>query len=132
MRRLAPFVLLIGASACFAPLPCTQALCPLKVEGIYRVAGWGREVNSGPDTPQSPIVSDSNISVLSGRVEFVNRGTVVAAAEGAEFRFEVSTGSVRIPTVTVSSGALTVSVSSGPTTTVRPGAPYPLPVISPR
>ena len=127
MRRLLPLVLLAFSAACFAPLPCTQALCPSKVEGTYRVAGWNRSVDSGPDTPQSPVVSDSSVSVLSGRVEFVNGDAVIAATEGAAFRFEVSTGSVRVPTIVVSSGSLTVSVSSGPLTTVTPGAPYPLP-----
>ncbi len=128
MRRLLPLVLLAFSAACFAPLPCTQALCPSKVEGTYRVSGWNRAVDSGPDTPQAPVVSDSSVSVLSGRVEFVNGSAVVAAPEGADFRFEVSTGSPRVPLLIVSSGSLTVSVSSGPWTTVPPGAPYPLPI----
>jgi hypothetical protein len=128
MRRLLPLVLLVLASACFAPLPCTQALCPSKVEGTYRITGWNRAVDSGPDSPQSPVVSDSSVSILTGRVEFVNRNTVITASEGAAFDFTVSTGSVRVPVIVVSSGSLTVSVSSGPTTTVTPGAPYPLPV----
>lgn len=127
MRRLAAFAALsLLPAACFAPLPCTQALCPSKVEGTYRVSGWARAVESGPETPQVPIVSDSEVQVLSGRVEFVNDRSVIAAKEGTAFRFTVSTGSVRAPIVEVSNGALSVSVDSAPATVVLPGAPYPL------
>lgn len=128
MRRLLPLVPLAFAAACFAPLPCTQALCPSKVEGTYRLTGWNRSIDAGPDTPQPPVVSDTGVSIVSGRVEFVNREAVIAASEGTAFDFTVSTGSVRVPTLVVTSGSLTVSVSSGPLTTVTPGAPFPLPV----
>jgi len=125
MRRLAlPAALAVLSCACFAPLPCTQALCPSKVEGVYRVAGWTRSVDSGPDTPQVPVVSDSSVTVLSGKVEFVNRRAFIAASEGTAFRFEVSTDSKHVPVVEVVRGSLAVSVDSAPATVVLPGAPY--------
>ncbi len=128
LRLAAVAALALLSAACFAPLPCTQALCPDKVEGTYRVIGWNRSVDCGPDTPQVPVVSDSTVQVLSGKVRFVNRASVLTASEGASFRFEVSTSSSRVPVVTVDSGTLTVSVSSGPETRVPAGAPYALPV----
>lgn len=129
MRRLAlPAALAALTAACFAPLPCTQALCPDKVDGAYRVTGWNTSVDSGPDAPQVPVVSDSTVQVLNGKVRFLNRATTLTASEGASFRFEVSTGSRRVPLVTVDSGTVTVSVSSGPETALPAGVPYALPV----
>lgn len=129
MRRLAPVAALaVLSAACFAPLPCTQALCPDKVEGEYRVIGWNRSVDNGPDTPQVPVVSDATVKVLSGKVRFLNRTTAVTATEGASFRFEVSTASGHAPLVTVDAGTVTVSVSSGPETALPAGVPYALPV----
>lgn len=129
MRRLAlPAAVALLGAACFAPLPCTQALCPSKVEGTYRVIGWTRSVDCGPDTPQVPVVSDSTVQVTGGTVQFVNRRTVLTASQGAAFRFEVSSASARTPLVTVTAGTLTVSVSSGPAAVVPAGVPYALPV----
>ncbi|MBI3566216.1 MAG: hypothetical protein HY079_13555 [Elusimicrobia bacterium] len=129
MRRLIlPAALALLSAACFAPLPCTQALCPGKVEGSYRVIGWNRSVDCGPDTPQVPVVSDSTVQVSGGAVQFVNRKTVLTATDGTAFRFEVSSSSARTPLVTVTAGTLTVSVSSGPAATVPAGVPYALPV----
>lgn len=131
MRRLLLLGSLVAAfSACFAPRPCTLALCPSKVDGIYAVKGWNRTVtaSSAPDAPAIPVVSDSEVEVLSGRVSFVNGKTLLTADSGTSFRFEISTSSAKTPSVTVSSGSVQVSLSSAAPFAVGPGAPYLLPV----
>ena len=127
MRRLLPLIAVLSA-ACAAPLPCTQALCPSRQDGSYRVSGWDKTVTVAPGQPALPIVSDSSVDVIDGRVEFVNRRAVVRAAEGASFRFELSTASVPVPTVIVSSGSVTVALSSTAVQSpLTPGVPYFLP-----
>ena len=128
MRRLL-LAFVIASAACASPAPCTQALCPAHYDGSYRVSGWNKAVTVVPGLPALPIVSDSTVDVLSGRVEFVTRRAVVRAAEGASFRFEVSTASVRVPSITVSSGLVTVGLSSAAAPSpLTPGVPYSLPV----
>ncbi len=128
MRSLA-VALLVAAmnAACFAPLPCSQALCPEKVAGSYRVNGWTRSVISGADTPQTPIVSDSSVKILEGSVDFKIRATTLRAASGTSFHFELSTGSLRTPEISVIDGMVTVITSSGPAVNVSSGLPYILP-----
>ena len=128
MRRLLLASAILSAAACASPAPCTQALCPSHYDGSYRVSGWDKTVTVAPGQPAVPIVSDSTVEVLSGRAEFVNRRAVVRAAEGASFRFEVSTASVRVPAITVTAGSVTVGLSStAAPSPLTPGVPYFLP-----
>ena len=128
MRRLFLAAAVLTA-ACASPAPCTQALCPAHYDGAYRVTGWTSPVIVASGAPPVPIVSDSSVEVLSGRVEFVNRRAVVRAAEGASFRFEVSTAPVRVPSITVSAGSVPVALSStAAPSPLTPGVPYFLPV----
>ena len=99
-------------AACAAPRPCTQALCPGRRDGSYRVSGWNETVTVAPGQPAIPVVSDSSVEVLDGSVEFVNDGAVVRAAAGSAFRFSVSSDSAHVPSVAVSSGEVTVAASS--------------------
>jgi len=129
MRRLLLAAVVLSSAACFAPRPCTQALCPLSADGTYRVTGWNRTVAVGPGAPAVPIVSDSEVEVTDGSAAFVNGKTVVRAAAGASFRFEVSTASTHASSLLVSSGTVTVAFSSAAApATVPPGVPYFLPL----
>jgi hypothetical protein len=128
MRRLLLAAALLCAGACRSPAPCTQALCPLHFDGNYRVSGWDKSVTVSPGQPALPVVSDSTVDVLSGRVEFVNRRAVVRASQGASFRFEVSTAPVPVSAVTLLSGAASVALSStAAPSPLTPGVPYSLP-----
>lgn len=130
MRRLLLAAAVLSAAACASPAPCTQALCPSRVDGSYRVGGWDKTVTVTPGTPALPVVSDSTVDVLDGSVEFVNRKSVVRAAAGSSFRFSVSTGSVKsaVASIAVSSGDVSVALSSGAALSpVAPGTVYPLP-----
>lgn len=124
MRRLA-LALAVLCAACASPRPCTQALCPTRYAS-YRVNGWNRAVTVAAGTPAVPIVSDSSVDVLGGPAEFVNGRTLLTAADGTTFVFAVSTGAVA--SVTLSSGAMTVSIDSAAATALSPGAPFLLPV----
>lgn len=132
MKRL-PFAALafavLCASACFAPRPCTQALCPSRVDGAYQISGWNSSVTAGGDQPAPPIVSDSQVTVTKGTVEFVNGKSVVKASEGASFRFEIAPKpSKPIPSIQVSSGTVSVSLSSGPAQDLTAGSTFFLPL----
>lgn len=128
MRRLLLAAIVLSSAACFAPRPCTQALCPVSVDGTYRVTGWNRTVAVGPGTPALPIVSDSDVAVTDGSAAFVNGKTFVRASAGAAFRFEVSTASTHASSLLVSSGTVTVALSSAAApAAVPPGVPYVLP-----
>ena len=128
MRRLLLAAAVLSASACASPAPCTQALCPWHYDGSYRVSGWDKAVTVAQGQPAIPVVSDSTVDVLSGRVEFLNRRAVVRASEGASFHFEVSTASVRVPSVTVMAGSVSVALSStAAPSPLKPGVPYYLP-----
>jgi hypothetical protein len=127
MRRLL-FAAAVLSAACAAPLPCTQALCPSHQDGSYRVTGWNKTVTVAPGQPAIPIVSDSSVEVLDGRAEFVNRSAFVRAAAGSSFRFSVSSDSAHVASIVVSSGEVTVALSStSASTALAPGAAYALP-----
>ena len=122
MRRLLLTVAALSAAACASPAPCTQALCPARYDGTYRVSGWTSPVTVSRGTPAIPIVSDSSVEVLSGRVEFVNRRAVVRAAEGSSFRFSVSSDDAHVASIIISSGEVSVALSStSAPTTLAPG-----------
>lgn len=128
MRRLL-FAAAVLLAACAAPRPCTQALCPYALKGTYRVDGWNGSVTVAPGQPPLPIVSDSSVDVLDGKVEFVNRRAILLADAGSSFRFSVSTGSPRVPIVAVSSGDVFVALSStAAPSPVPPGGTYRFPV----
>jgi hypothetical protein len=128
MRRLLLAAAVLSAAACASPAPCTQALCPSRQDGSYRVSGWDKTVTVAPGQPALPVVSDSSVEVLDGRVEFVNRRAVVRAAAGSSFRFSVSTAALHVATIEVSSGDVSVALSSAAAPSpLAPGAVYPLP-----
>jgi hypothetical protein len=128
MRRLLLAAAVLSAAACASPAPCTQALCPSRQDGSYRVSGWDKSVTVAPGQPALPVVSDSSVDVLDGSVEFLNRRAVVRAAAGSSFRFAVSTQAAHVASIAVSSGEVTVALSSGAAPSpVAPGAVYPLP-----
>jgi hypothetical protein len=128
MRRLLLAAVVLSA-ACAAPLPCTQALCPSHQDGSYRVSGWNKTVTVAPGQPPIPIVSDSSVEVLDGKVEFVNRRAVVRADAGASFLFSVSSDPAHVPSIVVSSGEVSVALSStSAPSPVAPGASYLFPV----
>jgi hypothetical protein len=125
MRHLLLTAAVVCAGACAGPKPCTQALCPLPGDGSYRVSAWMGSVTVRPDVPAVPIVSDSTVEILSGRVFFVNGRRIVSAEAGSSFRFEVSTTSAHTPSISVSTGLVTVALSSSAAgSPVVPGAPY--------
>ena len=131
MRRLLlPAAAALCAAACASPAPCTQALCPSRVEGSYKVTGWDKSLTVAPGQPAVPVVSDSTVDVLDGSDEFVDRKAVVRAAAGSSSRFAVSTGSVKnaIASIAVSSGDVSVALSSGAERSpIAPGSVYSLP-----
>lgn len=132
MRRLLLAAAVLSAAACASPAPCTQALCPTRVDGSYRVNGWDKSVTVAPGQPAVPVVPDSSVDVLDGSVEFVNRKAVVRAAAGSSFRFTVSTGSVAaaVASIAVSSGDVSVALSTGEApSSVAPGAVYLFPSV---
>lgn len=124
MRRalLAGLVLL---AACAGPKPCTRTLCVTKLEGALELTGWNTSVRATAASPKPPVISDTSVTVVEGAAEFVNGRTRVAAAEGAAFRFSVSTRA--IASIEVSSGSVTVMLSTGAPVTLAPGTPYFLP-----
>ena len=124
MSRLI-FAAAVLFAACAAPLPCTQALCPSRRDGSYRVSGWDKTLVVAPGQPPLPIVSDSSVEVQDGTVEFVNRRAVVRADAGASFRFSVSSDSAHVPSILVSSGGVSVALSSTSAASPVPlSAPY--------
>jgi hypothetical protein len=127
MRRLV-LLLAAAAAACAVPEPCTRALCPTKVDGTYRVAAWKGNVTVATGEPALPVVPDSEISVTSGQVEFVNNAALIRASAGAVFHLEVSTAAKPVPELYVSSGAVVVAQAPGqPFETVAPGTRWLLP-----
>jgi hypothetical protein len=129
MRLPALIFFSLTLSACFAPRPCTQALCPTSVNGEYRMKGWDKSVSISSGTPPMPIVSNSEIEITQGRVEFTNRQTRVIAQEGTSFKFELAAPpSKPIPMITVSSGQIEVQRTSTTAVTVPTGQTYFLPV----
>ncbi|MDE2142620.1 MAG: hypothetical protein KGL74_10130 [Elusimicrobia bacterium] len=129
MRRLLLAAALLSPAACFAPRPCTMALCPSAMDGTYRVTGWNRSVNAGGGAPFVPIVSDSDVEITGGSVAFTNGTAVVRASEGTSFRFELSTAVSRGARLLVSSGSVSVALSSGAAASLVPaGSSFLLPV----
>ena len=132
MRRLPLLALLstLALAACAGPRPCTQALCPLSATGPYRVDGWNGSVTVSPGDPMVPVVSDARVEVLSGSAQFANGKAVVSAPAGSAFRFEIAAPPAPpTPVITVSSGAVSVRLSSAAAAEAVPaGSAYFLPV----
>ena len=126
MRRAGPILLLLAA-ACAAPRPCTLTLCPERVDGTVEVSSWGGSVRMTPTSPQPPIPSEAQVTVVYGRAEFSRRGGArVMAEEGSSFRLVVSTQSS--DSLVVSSGSVSVVLSSGATpVALTPGSVIALP-----
>ena len=124
MRKplLAGIILLV---ACAGPKPCTRTLCVSKLDGTMELSAWSGSVRASADTPKPPVVSDTKVTMVYGTAEFVNGTTRVTATEGSVFTFTVSTRA--IPSIEVSSGSVTVMLSTGAPSAVPPGAPYLLP-----
>jgi hypothetical protein len=129
MLRLFAAAAVLLLAACAAPRRCTQALCPSYVNGAYRVHGWNGSVTVDPGVPAVPIVSDATVDVLSGQIEFGNDHAIVAGTAGASFRFQVSSGAIAVPSVTVASGNVYVALSSSSEPSlIEPGKTFFLPV----
>ena len=130
MRRyLLPVAAALFSAACFAPRPCTQALCASRLDGSYRVIGWNRVVSAGGTAaPAIPIVSDSTVEVTDGSAEFTLGKSVVRASAGSSFHFEVSTASAHAASIFVTTGPVSVALSSGAVpTTLSAGSTFVLP-----
>jgi hypothetical protein len=123
MKFLAAATLLLAA--CAGPKPCTRTLCVSKLEGTMELSAWSGSVRASADTPKPPVVSDTKVTMVYGAAEFVNGSTRVTASEGSVFTFSVSTRA--IPSIEVSSGSVTVMLSTGAPTAVASGVPYFLP-----
>ncbi len=127
MRRLV-CALAAFAAACATPSPCTRALCPTRVDGTYLLRGWKGTVLVTPTVPPAPVISDVEVQVLSGNLEFVNNTALVRASAGALFHIEVSTQAEPTPMLFVSSGPVSVAQRSGdPFHFVTPGQVWALP-----
>src|SRR5208282_2802347 len=103
LMRRSVLLLAAAAAACAVPEPCTRALCPTKVLGTYRVAGWKSAATVDASVPPVPIASDADITVTSGQIEFVNNKALIVAAAGAQFKILVSTQPRPVPQLYVSS-----------------------------
>jgi hypothetical protein len=112
-------------AACAGPKPCTRTLCVTKLDGTMELSAWSGSVRASADTPKPPVVSDTKVTMVYGTAEFVNGKTRVTATEGSVFTFTVSTRA--IPSIEVSSGSVTVMLSTGAATALTPGQPYFLP-----
>lgn len=124
MRRplLAALVLL---AACAGPKPCTRSLCVTRLDGTMELAGWNDTVRASSESPKPPVLSDATVTMVQGTAEFRHGKTTVAAAEGAAFKFTVSTRAVSM--IEVSTGSVFVTLSTGTPVTLVPGVPYALP-----
>jgi hypothetical protein len=128
MRRLVWILAAAAAASCAVPIPCTRALCPTKVDGTYRVNAWKGSVTVTPGVPAVPVVSDAEVSVTDGQIEFVNNTALIRASAGAVFHIEVSTAARPVPELCVSSGPVVVAQAPGqPFEPVAPGARWALP-----
>jgi len=128
MRRLVPLLAAAAAASGAMPLPCTRALCPTKVDGSYRVSAWKGTVTVLPGQAPLPIVSDAQVDIMTGDVEFSNNNALIRASAGAVFHIEVSTGSKPVPELYVSSGTVAVAQKPGePFEPVAPGTRWLLP-----
>lgn len=109
MRRLL-LAALAALAACSAPRPCTRALCLTRLDGELEMKGMSGTVRVAPDVPKPPVVSDSEVTVLSGTAEFVNKKSFISAPAGSAFRFTTSTAPYA--TLVVTAGSLEVRASS--------------------
>lgn len=112
MRRLALPLALAALAAC-APKPCTKALCPVASDG-YELRGM-KGVSAPAGTPLPAVPPDAVVEVTSGRSEFRVSDARVYADAGASFRFFLSSG---VPALDVSSGPVSVALSSAPPASV--------------
>jgi len=112
-------------AACAGPKPCTRSLCVSKLDGTMDMTGWSGSVRATAESPKPPVLSDSTVTMVYGTAEFRQGKTTIAAAEGASFKFMVSTRAVS--SIEVSSGAVSVTLSTGTSLTLTPGVPYALP-----
>jgi hypothetical protein len=112
MRRIL-LAALAALAACSAPRPCTRALCLTRLEGELEMKGMSGAVRVTPDVPKPPVVSDTEVTVLSGTAEFVNKKNLVSAPAGAAFRFTASTAPYT--TLSVTAGSVEVRLSSAAT-----------------
>lgn len=109
-------------AACAGPKPCTRSLCVAKLDGAMELTGWNGKVLATADSPKPPVVSDTLVRMVSGTAELVIGRARVTAGEGASFSFTVSTRAV--PSIDVSSGPVSVSLSTGAPIALAPGAYY--------
>ena len=116
---------LILLAACAGPKPCTRTLCVTKLDGTMDLVGWNGSVQATTTSPKPPVMSDTTVTLVYGTAEFRNGKTKVAAGEGSSFKFSVSTRA--ISSIEVSSGSVTVTLSTGTVVPLAPGAPYYLP-----
>ncbi len=96
-----------------------------KLDGTMDLAGWSGTVRATADTPQPPVMSDTTVTMVYGSAQLRNGKTIVSASEGSSFKFTVSTRAVA--EIEVSSGTVTVALSTGAPVALTPGAPYRLP-----
>ncbi|MEK7233998.1 MAG: hypothetical protein AAB268_09300 [Elusimicrobiota bacterium] len=125
MRRLI-FAGLVLLAACAGPMPCTRTLCVAKLNGTMDLAGWSGSVRATTESPKPPVISDTQVTMIYGTAEFINGKTRVTATEGSSFKFSVSTRAV--PTIDISSGAVTVTLSTGAPIALTSGSTYCLPM----
>jgi len=123
--KLALLAGLLLLAACAGPKPCTRTLCVTKLDGTMQLEGWKETVTTTSDSPKPPVMSDTTVTMTYGSAEFRNGKAKVAASEGSSFKFTVSTRA--IAAIEVSSGSVTVSLSSGVPVALTPGATYNLP-----
>lgn len=124
MRRALPFLLVLLA-ACAGPKPCTRSLCVTRLDGTMDLAGWNDTVRASSESTKPPVLSDATVTMVYGTAEFRHGKTKVVAEEGSSFKFTVSTRAVS--SIEVSSGTVTVQLSSGAPVALVPGALYALP-----
>lgn len=117
--------MLLLSAACAGPKPCTRTLCVTKLDGTMDLSGWSGSVRETSETPKPPVMSDTEVTMVYGTAEFVNGKTRVTAAEGSSFKFFTSTRA--ISSIEVSTGSVTVTLSTGAAVTLTPGTPYFLP-----
>lgn len=89
------------------------------------LTSWNGSVRATAESPKPPVLSDTTVTMVYGTAEFRQGKTAIAAAEGAEFKFTVSTRA--ISSIEVSSGTVSVTLSTGTSLTLAPGVPYALP-----
>ena len=123
--RLSLLAAVLLLAACAGPKPCTRTLCVAKLDGTMRLDGWNRSVTSTAQSPKPPVMSDATVTMVYGTADFLNGKTRVVASEGSSFKFSVSTRA--IPSIEVSSGTVTVELSSGAPVALSVGAPFYLP-----